>query len=82
MAHGRPVIATRVGGLVDLRGDGVVHVGPRDVAALRAAIGRLLADPAERARRGAAAAATAAAEFSAPVAAAELVDAYRAALGA
>ncbi len=82
MAHERPVVATRVGGLADLRGDGVVHVEPRDVDGLRAAIARLLADPGERARRGAAAAATAAAEFSAPVAAAQLVDAYRAALGA
>ena len=82
MAHERPVVATRVGGLADLRGDGVVHVDPRDVDGLRAAIAKLLADPAERARRGAAAAASAAAEFSAPVAAAELVDAYRAALGA
>ena len=67
MAHGRPVVATRVGGLADLRGDGVVHVGPRDIDGLRAAVERLLADPAERARRGAAAAATAAAEFSAPL---------------
>ncbi|HST18953.1 MAG TPA: glycosyltransferase [Gaiellaceae bacterium] len=82
MAHGRPVVATRAGGLADLHGDGVVYVEPRDVRALRAAVARLLADPAERAWRGAAAAATAAADFSAPVAAVELVDAYRAALGA
>jgi glycosyltransferase involved in cell wall biosynthesis len=81
MAHGRPVVATRVGGLADLRGDGVVLVDPRDVDALRKVITRLLADRAERAHRGEVAAATAAADFSAPVAAAELVDAYRAALG-
>jgi len=80
MARGRPVVVTRTGGLLDLRGDGVVAVDPRDTAALRAAIERLLGDPAERARRGAAAAATAAAEFSLPAASEELVAAYRAAL--
>jgi glycosyltransferase involved in cell wall biosynthesis len=47
MASGRPVVATRVGGLVDAIEDGVdgVLVSPGDVAALRAAVQRLLQDP-------------------------------------
>src|SRR5204863_9957028 len=55
MAHGRPVVAGAVGGLLDL----VVHeergllVPPRDVQALREALHRLLADEKLRARRGA-----------------------------
>jgi glycosyltransferase involved in cell wall biosynthesis len=55
MAHGRPVVASAVGGLLDL----VAHeqtgllVPPRDVPALRAALKRLLADDELRARLGA-----------------------------
>jgi glycosyltransferase involved in cell wall biosynthesis len=55
MAHGRPVVAGAVGGLLDL----VVHeetgllVPPRDVEALRDALHRLLADDELRARLGA-----------------------------
>jgi glycogen(starch) synthase len=55
MAHGRPVVAGAVGGLLDL----VVHeetgllVPPRDVEALRAALHRLLDDHDLRARLGA-----------------------------
>ena len=55
MAHGRPVVAGAVGGLLDL----VVHeetgllVPPRDVAALREALHRLLGDDELRARLGA-----------------------------
>jgi glycosyltransferase involved in cell wall biosynthesis len=47
MAYGRPVVATRVGGLVDAIEDGVtgVLVGPGDVEALRDAVFRLLDDP-------------------------------------
>jgi glycogen(starch) synthase len=57
MAHGRPVVASEVGGLVDL----VVHeetgllVPPRDIGELRAALQRLLADGELRQRLGAAA---------------------------
>ena len=53
MAHGRAVVATRVGGLVDLVRDGETGllVEPGDRAALRAAIDRLLADPALRGAR-------------------------------
>ena len=56
MAHGRPVVASAVGGLLDL----VVHeetgllVPPRDGGALRAALERLLADRELRKRYGAA----------------------------
>jgi len=57
MAYGRPVVVSSVGGLLDL----VVHeetgllVPPRDVAALRAALERLLGDAELRHRLGAAA---------------------------
>ena len=57
MAHGRPVVATAVGGLVDAVEDGVTGllVPPDDAAALREAIERLLGDADLRARLGAAA---------------------------
>jgi glycosyltransferase involved in cell wall biosynthesis len=54
MAYGRPVVATRVGGLADLDGDDVALSSPRDAAALRALLAELLADEHERCRRGAA----------------------------
>jgi glycosyltransferase involved in cell wall biosynthesis len=55
MAHGRPVVATAVGGLVDAVEDGVTGllVPPADPDALRGAIERLLADAALRAELGA-----------------------------
>ncbi len=54
MAHGRPVVAGDVGGLRDLVVDEVTGllVPPRDAGALRAALERLLADPALRRRMG------------------------------
>ena len=57
MAHGRPVVASAVGGLLDLVDDGVTGllVPPGDVRALREALDRLLGDPGLRARMGAAA---------------------------
>ena len=57
MAHGRPVVATAVGGLVDVVEDGVtgVLVRPRDSAVLRREVRRLLDDAGLRARLGAAA---------------------------
>jgi glycosyltransferase involved in cell wall biosynthesis len=57
MAYGRPVVASAVGGLLDLvrDGDTGLLVPPRDPAALRAAIERLLGDAELRARLGAAA---------------------------
>jgi glycosyltransferase involved in cell wall biosynthesis len=56
MAYGRPVVASAVGGLLDLVVDGEtgLHVPPRDPAALRAALERLLGDRDLRARLGAA----------------------------
>ena len=57
MAHGRPVVATAVGGLLDLVVDeetGLL-VPPRDPPALRGALERMLADAELRARLGAAA---------------------------
>ncbi len=66
MAHGRPVVASAVGGLLDLVVDGEtgIHVPPGDVPALRAAIERLLADPALRRRMGEAGRRRAAERFS------------------
>ena len=57
MAHGRPVVASAVGGLLDAVEDGVTGllVPPRDPAALRAAIETLLADADLRQRLGSAA---------------------------
>lgn len=54
MAHGRPVVASAVGGLLDLVVDGEtgILVPPGDVAALRDALTRLLADEALRRRMG------------------------------
>jgi glycosyltransferase involved in cell wall biosynthesis len=56
MAHGRPVVATAVGGLRDLVVDGETGlvVPPRDPGALRSALERLLGDPVLRRRLGAA----------------------------
>jgi glycosyltransferase involved in cell wall biosynthesis len=66
MAHGRPVVATAVGGLLDLVVDGETGlvVPPRDPGALRAALERLLADPDLRRTYGAAARRRAAERFS------------------
>ena len=57
MAHGRPVVATAVGGLLDAVEHDVtgLRVPPRDPAALRSAIESLLGDPALRRRLGVAA---------------------------
>jgi glycosyltransferase involved in cell wall biosynthesis len=63
MAHGRPVVATPVGGLLDAVEDGVTGVLV-EPSGLREAVERLLADPEERARLGAAARDAAAAEAS------------------
>jgi glycosyltransferase involved in cell wall biosynthesis len=57
MAHARPVVASGVGGIPDMVRDGETGllVPPRDPAALRAAIDRLLADAELRRRLGLAA---------------------------
>jgi glycosyltransferase involved in cell wall biosynthesis len=77
MAYGRPVVATRVGGLVDAIEDGVTGllVPPGDPAALRRAIERALGDAALRARLGSAAREA----VEGPTA--DLAGVYRAALG-
>ncbi|TLM76674.1 MAG: glycosyltransferase family 4 protein [Actinobacteria bacterium] len=57
MALGRPVVATRVGGLPEIVADGEtgVLVAPGDEAAAARAMSRLLADAGERRRMGTAA---------------------------
>jgi glycosyltransferase involved in cell wall biosynthesis len=57
MAHGRPVVASAVGGLLDLVEDGETGllVPPGDPGRLRAALQQLLDDPGLRRRMGAAA---------------------------
>ena len=78
MAHGRPVVATAVGGLVDAVEDGVtgVLVPPRDVASLRRALERLLADEQRRVVLGAAARERARTLFSVDAAARATVAFY------
>ncbi len=83
MAHGKPVVATAVGGLQEL----VRHartgflVEPGNPAALRIAIKLLLADPQLRRRLGENARADVAERFAWPAITQATVDAYRAALG-
>jgi glycosyltransferase involved in cell wall biosynthesis len=79
MAYGRPVVATRVGGLADLEDEGVVLVEPGDSVALRSALGRLLDDPVAA---GLAARTTAAGGFSLAATALKLVEVYEASLRA
>ena len=78
MAHGRPVVASAVGGLLDLVVDGEtgVLVPPGDVTALRKALERLLADPDLRARMGAAARERIRAHFSAEAATRATIELY------
>jgi glycosyltransferase involved in cell wall biosynthesis len=79
MAHARPVVATRVGGLLDLVVDGETGliVPPRDPAALRAALERLLGDGELRRRLGAAGRERARERFSWDVVTDATVAAYR-----
>jgi len=81
MAYGRPVVATRVGGLVDAIDDEVDGVLV-DRSGLREAVQLLLADSELRGRLGAAARDKARREWSADAAGAALVDAYSEALRA
>lgn len=66
MAHGKPVVASAVGGLLDLVVDGETGllVPPRDRTALRSALERLLGDAELRQRLGAAARSRAGERFS------------------
>ena len=82
MAHARPVVASAVGGLLDLVVDGEtgVFVPPRDVGALRAALERLLADPELRDRLGEAGRERVRRHFAWPAVTSATIDAYEAAL--
>ena len=79
MAHGRPVVATAVGGLLDAVVDEVtgLRVPARDPGALRMAIERLLGDPELRARLGAAGRDAARERFSWGSATSATLRAYR-----
>jgi glycosyltransferase involved in cell wall biosynthesis len=78
MAHARPVVATRVGGLAEAVVDGETGllVPPGDTGALRAALERLLADAELRARLGAAGRERARALYSRNVAAQATLSTY------
>jgi glycosyltransferase involved in cell wall biosynthesis len=78
MAHSRPVVASAVGGLLDLVVDGEtgIHVPPGDVPALRAALERLLGDRELRLRMGEAGRRRAAERFSWGAVTRETVDLY------
>lgn len=82
MARGRPVVATSVGGLADAVEDGVTGllVSPRDPAALRAALERLLADPELRRRLGDSGRLAAERRFSWSMATEATIRAYREAI--
>lgn len=81
MAYGRPLVVTRVGGLVDLEDKGVTLVPPRDPSALRDAVERLLGDRAERVRLGTVGRRAATNEFSHTSCARALLGVYRSATG-
>jgi glycosyltransferase involved in cell wall biosynthesis len=82
MAHGRPVVASAVGGLAEaiVDGESGLLVPPGDVAALRAALERLLGDAALCARLGAAARDRVRERYSRGVGVAATLAAYEAAL--
>jgi glycosyltransferase involved in cell wall biosynthesis len=82
MAHGRPVVASAVGGLLDLVQDGKTGllVPPRDAEALRAALQRLLGDADLRERLGRAARERVRRHFSWRAATDATLTAYRDAL--
>jgi D-inositol-3-phosphate glycosyltransferase len=83
MAYGRPVVASAVGGLLDVVEDGVTGllVTPRQPKALRAAIERLLGDAELRGRLGHAGREKARAELSWEAATVATLAAYHEALG-
>lgn len=82
MAHGKPVVATAVGGLTELvrHGRTGLLVEPGSPRALRAAIDHLLANPGLRRRLGEAARADVSQRLAWPAVTAATIDAYRRAL--
>jgi glycosyltransferase involved in cell wall biosynthesis len=82
MAYGRPVVASAVGGLLDLVVDGEtgLQVPPRDVPALREALERLVGDRELRRRMGAAGRERARERFAWPAVTDATLAAYEAAL--
>jgi glycosyltransferase involved in cell wall biosynthesis len=78
MAHGRPVVASAVGGLLDLVVDGEtgIQVPPGDVTALRGALERLLGDRELRRRMGEAGRQRAAERFSWDAVTRQTLDLY------
>jgi len=83
LAHGRPVVASRVGGLPEVVVDGETGllVPARDPPALRAALERLLGDEGLRARLGTAGRALAEERLGLQAAARATIAAYERALG-
>jgi glycosyltransferase involved in cell wall biosynthesis len=79
MAVGKPVVAARAGGLPEIVEHEVTGllVPPGDPSACAAAVMRLLADPALRARLGAAGRVHAAAHFDPAIHAQRVLDAYK-----
>ena len=84
MAFGRPVVAAAGGALLELVADGETGllVPPRDTAALRAGVERLLADPALRERLGGEARARARKRFGWDAVTDQTLEVYRRAAGA
>jgi glycosyltransferase involved in cell wall biosynthesis len=78
MAHGKPVVATRVGGIPEVISDGVTGylVGRADVAAMSDRILQLLGDPALRARMGASGRDTVARKFDLRKNVSQLIGSY------
>jgi glycosyltransferase involved in cell wall biosynthesis len=78
MAHGKPVVATRVGGIPEVISDGVTGylVGRGDVAAMCDRILQLLVDPALRARMGASGRDTVAGKFDLRKNVSQLIGSY------
>ncbi len=83
MAAGVPVVATRVGGVPEMVGDGVTGFlyEPGDTGALVERLGKLLADPALVARMGDAGRQRARERYSPPAVAAATIGVYRELLG-
>ena len=79
MSFGKPVVATRVGGVTEIMRDGETGYLKRlgDVKSMAAAVRRLAADPELAARMGAAARARAEQEFSSQKSVDQYVDLYR-----